>query len=173
MSHEKGPDLFVDAMDLLADLDVEASLVGDGPLEAELRRRAASDGGAGPRLRFHGAVAGAAELLPAFDLLVMSSRTEGTPILLLEALAIGTPVVATAVGGVPDLVGGGAAELVEPESPLAIAAAVRALLLDPERRAALGRAGRDHVRARFRKEEWVGAYEQLYRSLGAGRGRGA
>ena len=70
-------------------------------------------------------------MFPAFDVFVLSSRTEGTPIALFEAMAAGIPVVASAVGGVPDVVSSREALLVNPEDPAALAAAITETLENP------------------------------------------
>ena len=98
LSPEKGADVLLYALPTLPALHV--SFLGDGADEAFLRGRAARLGVA-DRVRWHGAVPGAAALYAAFDVFVLSSRTEGTPIALFEAIAAGVPVVATRVGGVP------------------------------------------------------------------------
>ena len=114
-------------------------MVGDGPEAAALRRLAEHTGVTG-RVRFLGAVP--QERLPAVynaaDVLVLASSREGFPNVLLEALACGTPVVATAVGGTPEIVASPAAgRLVEERSAEALSAALRDLLADPPSRAAV------------------------------------
>ncbi len=164
LSHEKGPDIFLEAMALLPELQVEASVLGEGALRPSLeaaaeRRRSPS------RIRWLGAVPNAAAHLPAFDALVLSSRTEGTPMVLLEAMAAGVPIVATAVGGVPDVLSTELAWLVPPESPEGLAAAIRECLTDralAERRAA---AAQRHLRSQYAVEPWLDRYEALYRQL--------
>lgn len=164
LSPEKGPDLFLDALVRMAPADgVQVTFMGTGPLkealEAEARARGLSD-----RVRFPGSVEGAAALFPGLDLVVLSSRTEGTPMVLLEAMAAGTPVVATRVGGIPDMLTESEAYLVPPEDPGALAEAVTRAMKNPEDSAA--RAGR--ARLRFRGEyslpNWVRAYDQVYGS---------
>lgn len=157
----KGPDLFVEAVALLGDLPVQASVVGSGPLRRSLEERAASLGIAG-RFRWHGLVRDMGRLMRALDVLVLSSRSEGTPIVLFEAMAAGIPVVATGVGGVPDVVGPDEALVVDPV-PASIASGVRDVIGDPEA------AGRRAVAARARLEEcfapgpWIRRYEEIYR----------
>jgi glycosyltransferase involved in cell wall biosynthesis len=124
-------------------------LVGSGPLEDELRSRAVQLG-LGDAVLFAGSRDDVFELLPAFDLFALSSRFEGLPIALLEAMASGVPPVVTRVGGIPEVVtdGGDAADaataaradgvLVEPGDPEALATALGKLLADPVRRADLG-----------------------------------
>ena len=124
-------------------------LVGSGPLEDELRSRA-EELGLGEAVLFAGSRDDVFELLPAFDLFALSSRFEGLPIALLEAMASGVPPVVTRVGGIPEVVtdGGDAADaataaradgvLVEPGDPEALATALGKLLADPVRRAELG-----------------------------------
>ncbi len=110
--------------------------VGQGPLEAELDQL--RDGlGLGDRFRFLGYQSDPIEVLAAGDVFCLSSRYEGLPIALLEALAIGLPAVVTAVGGVPGVVRDGAeGRLVPPRSPDDLAAAITALA-DPARRVPL------------------------------------
>jgi glycosyltransferase involved in cell wall biosynthesis len=98
------------------------------------------------------------------DVAVLSSVSEGHPYALLEAMAAGVPVVATRVGGVPELVGE-AGSLVPPRDPDALAAALLALLRDPELRAELGRNGRARVEERFSIERMIAAYRTLYAAV--------
>ncbi len=89
----------------------------------------------------------------------MSSRREGTPVSLLEAVAAGVPLVATRVGGVEDVVGAEGALLVEPEDPEALAAAIRDVRDHPD--AAARRATRARER-RATADDWIAAYEDVY-----------
>lgn len=92
-------------------------------------------------MRLLGARDDIAELLGAADLVVVPSRWEGSPLVVQEALRAGRPVVASAVGGIAEMVGDGAV-LVAPEDPAALAAAVRDLLDGPAEAARLGERGR-------------------------------
>jgi glycosyltransferase involved in cell wall biosynthesis len=96
---------------------------------------------------------------------VLSSRTEGTPIALLEAMAAAVPTVATAVGGVPDVISDREAWLVPPEAPGRLADAVRELLAAPDLAAARGRAGRERLLQGHGTGPWLDRHEALYRSL--------
>jgi glycosyltransferase involved in cell wall biosynthesis len=112
------------------DLDPEPQLViaGDGPLAGELGRRATA---LGVDAAFLGRRDDVAELLASATVFVLPSRWEGQPLILQEALRAGAAIVATRVGGVPDLVGVDAAVLVGPGDAQALAAAVRGVLADP------------------------------------------
>ncbi len=158
---EKGPDVAVEAVAALARSDVVLSFVGDGPMRGELETLA-RERGIQERVRFHGLIEGAGRLMPAFDALLLSSRTEGTPMVLLEAMAAGVPIVATRVGGVPDVVEG-VGRLVEPCQPEALAHAL-GQVLDADRDA-LGRAGRRRVAERFAPGPWAEAYDRVYRGV--------
>ena len=114
-------------------------IVGDGP-ERPALQRLARDLSLGQRVRFLGAMAQPrlASAYNAADVLVLASVREGFPNVLLEALACGTPIVATAVGGMPEIVREPAAgRLVQERTPEAIAAALHAVLADPPARAAV------------------------------------
>jgi glycosyltransferase involved in cell wall biosynthesis len=167
MTAEKGADVLVDALAQLSDLPLAASFVGEGPDRAMLEARAVARG-LGGRLQWHGMIADAGRFFAAFDLFVLSSRTEGTPITLFEAMAAGVPVVATTVGGVPDVVSSTEALLVPPDDPVLLAAAIRLALLD---RAGAGVRAAD-ARARLERDfavgPWVARYEAVYRRVRRG-----
>lgn len=139
-------------------------MVGDGPDLARARALAVRLDVAA-RITWPGLVPGAGRLLPAFDVFVLSSRTEGTPIVLLEAIAAGVPVVATRVGGVPDVVGPAEALLVPSDDPGALAAAVRAVRADPDSAAVRVAAARRRLGAEFAEPSWLDRYETVYRAL--------
>jgi glycosyltransferase involved in cell wall biosynthesis len=164
MSQEKGADVMIDALAQLSDLPVTVSLIGDGPNRQALQAQAAARGVA-DRLRWHGLVPNAAQLLPAFDGFVLSSRSEGTPMVILEAMAARVPIVATQVGGIPDMLTHTEAWLVPPETPHALAHAIRAMIAHPHE--AHTRAARAHDRlvADFDVEAWLDRYEAVYASI--------
>lgn len=164
LSDEKGVDVLIDALPLLRDLPLQVAVIGDGPRAAAVRRRAA-DRGVDHRIRWHGIIPDAARLFGAFDLFVLSSRTEGTPIALLEAMAGKVPVVATRVGGVPDVISEAEALLVANEDVVALAGAIRACVAD--RIAATERAARASRRLTdgYGTEPWLSAHEGVYRDV--------
>jgi glycosyltransferase involved in cell wall biosynthesis len=114
-------------------------------------------------VRWHGTVPDAGRHFAAFDVFVLSSRTEGTPIVLFEAMAAGVPIVATRVGGVPDVVSTTEAALVAPDDPFALAVAIRAAYCDP----AAGRERAERARARLHRDfttpPWLERYVAIYR----------
>jgi glycosyltransferase involved in cell wall biosynthesis len=167
LTAEKGPDVFVTSLARTSPT-LLASVLGDGPLRPSLEATARRLG-LGLRLRWHGVVPHAGELLPAFDLLVLSSRTEGTPMVLLEALAAGVPVVATGVGGIPDVVTPGEALLVPPERPDILAQAVEEVLADAEAARRRSEVARRRLVAEFALDPWLDSYETLYRSVSRSR----
>lgn len=164
LGHEKGADVLLDALALLDDLPVVASVVGAGREESALRARAESLGVAG-RVRWHGLVAEAGPLFSAFDTFVLSSRTEGTPIALFEAMEARVPVIAAAVGGVPDVVSPAEALLVPAEDPARLAAAVRAVHRDPAAARERARAAEARLRSAFGADPWLDRYEEIYRQV--------
>ena len=147
----KGYDILLDA---LADLfekrsGMSAIVVGDGPLLDELKRRAESLGLCG-RVSFPGFRHDIQNVVAAMDLFVMSSRHEGIPTVLLEAMALNVPDVVTAVGGIPEVVvDGETALLVPPEDAAALSAACLRLLDDDRLRQRLTEQARSHVLEHF------------------------
>lgn len=136
---------------------------GEGPQRAELERAAAALGLGGAELRLLGVREDVPRLLAAADLYVFTTTTfrEGLPLATLEALASGVPVVASAVYDLPAVIGGAAA-LVPPGDPPALAAACRSLLGDPGRAAALAERGRRLVRERLSVQVAADEYAHHY-----------
>jgi len=163
LTHEKGPDLFVDAIGALP-RGPRGVVIGDGPMRQSLEAKALQ-AGLGDRFRWVGSVPAAFRLLAALDVLVLSSRTEGTPMVLLEAMRAGVPIVATGVGGVPAIISGAEGLLVPPQAQ-AIARAIEEVLAEPV--AARGRSERATIRYRreFDFDAWLDRYEGVYRQLG-------
>ena len=140
-------------------------LVGAGELEDAVRQQVAGLG-LQERVRFLGVRADVADILRASDVFVLSSRWEGNPMSVMEAMAAGLPVVSTAVGGVPELVREGeTGRLVPSEDARALAQAMQALVDDPARRQAMGAAARQHAIAHFDIRHTVRMYEELYERL--------
>jgi glycosyltransferase involved in cell wall biosynthesis len=161
----KAPKDFLTLVRAVAELPARACelvVVGDGPdreeLEAEIR-----DLGLDGDVRLLGERSDVAELLAGADAFVLSSVSEGMPISVLEAMAAGLPVVATQVGGVPELVADGETGfLVPPGEPQALADALRRLLADQDLRQRLGDAGLERVRRSFDLGEFRRAHVALY-----------
>jgi glycosyltransferase involved in cell wall biosynthesis len=144
---------------------VRFAIVGDGPARSDLEGRAAREGVSHCTV-FCGLRRDVPEVMRSFDLFVQPSLWEGFGITLLEAMVVGTPVVASRVGGVPEVVEDGVTGiLVPPGDAPALAAACAQLLRQRERAARMGNAGRERVRAEFGIERLVRDIEELYREL--------
>ena len=138
---------------------------GDGAERAALGRLT-RELGLESRVRFLGELAQVADVLAAIDLFVLPSRHEGLGVAVLEAMAVGLPVVASAVGGLPEVVDDGKTGLlVPPDDPRALGAAIAELAGDVERARRMGVAGRARVLAEFSMERMADAYEALYTEL--------
>jgi glycosyltransferase involved in cell wall biosynthesis len=168
LTREKGPDVFVRAAALVTAASVQFSVIGDGRERAALERMAAALG-LTDRITWHGAVPDAGRLLGAFDVLAMSSRTEGTPILAFEAMAAGVPLVATAVGGVPEVVTAAEATLVPSDAPARLAAALDDAWRDPDGARRRADAARRRLDGQFAAGPWLDAYAAIYRTAAEGR----
>jgi glycosyltransferase involved in cell wall biosynthesis len=122
--------------------------------------------GLGQRVVFTGFRRDVPALLSAVSVSVLPSLSEGLSNVVLEAMAAGVPVVATSVGGTPEIVDDGVTGLlVPPRDAGALADAISSLLTDPARRQTIGEAGRRRVEERFSLEAMVLATEQLYERL--------
>jgi glycosyltransferase involved in cell wall biosynthesis len=160
------------AFRLLRDQGVDATLcmVGDGP-EREQLEALASNLGLMHDCLFAGYQEDVGPFFAAFDAFLLPSANEGTPVTAIESIASGCPVVATRVGGVPDVVEEGVdGFMVEPGDLEAIADRLGRLAADPELRARMGAAGRQRVLPRYAVERLVDDVDSLYRSLLARKG---
>jgi glycosyltransferase involved in cell wall biosynthesis len=144
-----------------ARLRAQLVMVGSGPLEADLRARAAQLGLAN-RVMFVGSVPDPPALLPGFDVFALSSRYEGLPNALLEAMAAGLPAVATDVGGVAEVLEDGVSGLLAPAGDVpALAAALDRLLQDGQLRLEMGRRARE-LAGRFDIREVTRRTSEVY-----------
>lgn len=147
-------------------------VIGDGERRTELEALTRRHGLA-ERVRFLGWRSDLDRIYVDLDVVVLTSANEGSPVSLIEAMAAARPVVATAVGGVPDLVEHGVTGWVTPAGdPSSLADAIATLLADPERRRAMGKAGRKRVADGYGVDRLVSDVERLYTDLIA-RGSGA
>ncbi|MEM1964379.1 MAG: glycosyltransferase [Candidatus Caldarchaeum sp.] len=140
-------------------------LLGDGelmePMRALARELQIED-----RVRFWGIRSDVAAILNASDIFVLPSRWEGLPLSLMEAMAAGLPVVATAVGGVPEIVEHGVSGFLVPnEDEAALVEALQRLIDTPELRRAMGARARARAQERFDARAMTRAYEALYESI--------
>lgn len=140
----------------------------EGALSGELRA-AVETAGLGDRVRLLGHRNDLPEILAAADLFAFPSLYEGLPGAVIEAMALGLPVIGSDIGPVREVVdAGGSAELVPTASPRRLAAAIDGMLTDRRRAAALGRRGREIFEERFTLERSVQKTLDLYRRLAAG-----
>ena len=160
----KGHATLVEAFSLLAaeGPDIRLVIVGEGPLEPELtrlvRRKAVAD-----KVVLTGFHREVAPLISMFDLAVLPSLFEGMGRVLLEAMAMGIPVIGSDVGGIPDLVRHGTEGfLVPPGDAAALASSIRCLIHQPRLADKMGRAGIQRVSAMFSAKKMVRDIEQVY-----------
>jgi glycosyltransferase involved in cell wall biosynthesis len=172
LSHEKGVDVLIEAVALRPALDLDVA--GDGPARPELERLVLARD-VGDRVRFHGRLGPAElrDLLGAAAVSVVPSRWyENMPLAVLDAFAAGLPVVASTLGGLPELIEPGVdGLLVPPENADALADALADLTRSPEVAFEMGRAARAKAEARFAPErhmERLGSiYDEAVRVAGA------
>lgn len=148
----KGHEVLLEALPLLRERvpGLRVLLAGTGELEPDLRQRAEQDA---DLVRFLGHRTDMPELMAACDLVILPSRAEALPTVLMEAAAAGRPVVATPVGGVPEIVEHGRTGLlVPPGDPAALAGAISLLMRDHRRARDFGTRARSVARARFSLE---------------------
>lgn len=140
-------------------------LAGDGPLMPEAQALC-EELGLQRRLHLLRHVDWARELIGVLDILVVASLTEGSSVVAMEAMALGKPVVATSVGGVPEVVADGQTGLlVEAGNPEALAGAIVELLADPERARQMGERGRQRAAAQFDLADMIERTKAVYADL--------
>jgi glycosyltransferase involved in cell wall biosynthesis len=140
--------------------DAHLILVGDGPNKPEVDKRAA-ELGAADWVHFLGMRDDVPAMLSLADVLVQPSHADAMPLSVLEAMAVGVPVVATAVGDVPAMLAGRAGLTVPAEDQAALEAALIELLADPAKRAEMGAAGEEIAAARD-SSKMIDSYEALF-----------
>jgi glycosyltransferase involved in cell wall biosynthesis len=166
----KGVNYLIEAMPqvLRAVPNVQLVLVGDGPLRRELEEFARRRGLEG-KVQFTGAQppSGVRSFLQQAKVLVLPSVQEGQGVVLLEAMACGTPVVASSVDGIPDVVSSDSGRLVAPRAPGPLADAIVSLLSDPTLWARMSRTAREQAVSRFSWEKIAAKFIDLYQRLTA------
>ena len=173
LSPEKGVSVLIAAAQrvIAADPGARFAVFGEGTMRPTLQRQIdeADLNGLFVLPGFRGDLD---RLMPSADLFVLPSFTEGLPNVVLEASAAGVPVVATAVGGTPEVVADGITGFLVPANdPVRLADGITHLLDDPEKRRRMGEAGRAHVRAWFTFEAQAESYLRLFEKLGLRRER--
>jgi len=153
------------AQDLSRDPRAKLLLAGDGELRRSLEAQSES-AGVKEKVRFLGVRNDIPELLGAADVFVLSSKYEGHPLCVMEAMAAGLPVIATAVGGLPELVEEGRSGiLVPPADAAALGNAMTELLESPDLLRGMGNAASERAKARFDIKVMTEAYGKLYEEL--------
>ncbi|KAA0110875.1 glycosyltransferase [Mycolicibacterium sp. P1-5] len=170
MRPEKGHAELLEAVRLLpAGSPVIVALAGDGPLFAKIQSTVAADPVLTQRIRLLGFRNDIADLIVASDFVVQPSLEDALPTSLIAALAGGRPIVATRVGGIPDIVGPGCGVLVAPGEPSALSAGIAEMATvigsDAQASAVIGRAARERYERVFSADVWVSNLRALYETV--------
>ena len=162
----KRHDIQLKAIEPILNQNVRIAVCGDGDLSQELNTWVANSAKK-EFISMLGNRTDIPELLNAYDIFVLSSEREGLPLVVLEAMAAGTPVIATAVGGIPRVIEHGVnGFLVQDVTPEAFRSELKHVLeLPPEELAKIGKAAREHVLAKYSTAAMSRAYEEVYRSM--------
>ena len=164
LSEEKGVKYLIEATSVLTEFDIpfQVLLIGDGPsrdgLEALVKKR-----GVERIVIFTGFQSNVENLISNIDALVLPSLTEGTPLALLEAMSYGVPVVASAVGEVPNIIDSGKnGILVSPAIPGKIAEALLTLYRDKNFRLKISKNAKETIQSRYNVNDWIKKIESIY-----------
>lgn len=167
LSEEKGLQTLLEAMAVIRSKVPRARLLiaGTGPIEHRLRKFV-QDTHLGDSVSFMGFCSNVFEMMGDLDVFVLPSRTEGCPIVVLEAMAMGVPVVATNVGGTPELVENNVTGLlVQSNAPNELARSIVELLTDRERAEKMGRKGYERAFSVFHPKNFIESVEHMYLEL--------
>lgn len=166
MRPEKGHEVYLDALaDLPADVEYVAALAGDGPLLEAIRARVAAEPALARRVRVLGFRRDADDLLQAADVVVHPSLADALPTALISAIAAGRPVLATQVGGIPDIVQEAAGVLVPPGDSRALKEGIMTVLGDKSAWAEMGVAARAHYESTYTANGWLTALRRTYEAV--------
>jgi glycosyltransferase involved in cell wall biosynthesis len=162
LAHQKDPEMLVRAFAAMGARDVRLVMLGDGPMRSAIDRLV-EDLNLQGRVTMLGEVP-ARRLIPGFDVMALSSRYEGHPHVVMEALSAGVPVVSTRTGGIPAMLGDGAGLMVPVGDQAALTAALARMLGDGELASSAAAQGLKQAAA-FDIDTMIGSTEELYRSL--------
>jgi len=147
---QKRPELFIEMAaqlrEKLSDMNLEFVMAGDGPLRSDLEQLARKHSLENKGVKFIGETSEMSDLYLSSDILVLTSDHEGTPNVILEAMAHGLPVVATKVGGVPSILNNQCGTLVEPTNVEELVEATSKLIANRQLRLDMGTQGQEYVR---------------------------
>jgi glycosyltransferase involved in cell wall biosynthesis len=161
VSSEKGLDVLVRALPHLGGIHAHVAVLGEGAERTSVEALLRASGEQG-RLSWCGVVPDAARVFAAFDVLVLSSRTEGTPMVLFEAMWAAVPIVATRVGGIPHMLSAAEATLVPPGDPQKLAQAIRDVAEQRSAAEVRALAARQRLERESDVRSWAGAYSVVY-----------
>ncbi|MGB7201867.1 MAG: glycosyltransferase [Pyrinomonadaceae bacterium] len=169
LGKEKRPQLFIKLAKEITERYPKANLsfriVGDGPLRVELEGLRTRLGLSEDVLIFSGERTDVSEIYRNSNMLILTSEYEGTPNVVLEAMAHGLPVVSTRVGGVPDILPDGAGLLVDPSDFSGLVDATKRLILDPELRVAMGKKAKAAISERHSHDDLGRRLKEIYERL--------
>ena len=156
LTEEKRPELFLDASSIILERrpNAKAILVGDGPLNKKLGKKLQRLG-LGDRFRMLGVSERVIDIMKCCDVLMLTSRQEGSPNVLIEAQSVGCPVLTTSAGGATDAINNGITGFVVSDRPKEIAQKACDILSDDSLKLSLGNAGKLFVREKFQMDNMV------------------
>jgi glycosyltransferase involved in cell wall biosynthesis len=167
LSEEKGPEFAICALKRLIELGkkVKIVLIGDGPQKSMLEKITIGQN-LNKHVIFAGFQSNVFDIFPGFDIFVLPSLTEGTPMALLEAMSYGIPTVASAVGGVPNIIKNRkSGVLVNPGKVDELVEAIDSLITNPEYCDEISVAGKEIVRQKYGLRRWIRSIESIYNEL--------
>lgn len=164
LSPEKAPEVALQVIAAWKDPAALLAMVGQGGMDAELNGLA-EELGVSDRVAWLGRVPDAARCMRGFDALLLTSRTEGTPMVLLEAMAAGVPIVTTAVGGIPEFLSGQEAVLAPSGDAPALAAGLAQVFDRPADAKARAGGARHVLEEKFDVGSWVERYSHVYETV--------